>query len=115
MIYAKTPYEIYVNNEPFDIAVDIEFRKKQDKEYCCFVSDRPHFIRGHMLEEKDNTFTWRKENEDGEKDFDMVFSPCTSLEHFNKVWRAEMIGNIPDFKTDKEMEEWLYKTILKCY
>jgi hypothetical protein len=63
-------------------------------------------FRGEMMSEDDHGFTFQKE------DGDVMTFRAATVEEFNKGWRREIVGSVPWFESDEELDRWYYRQFL---
>ncbi|MBP1153937.1 MULTISPECIES: hypothetical protein [unclassified Paenibacillus] len=86
------------------LALDVQVEENDGKARVSFFdTNRGRGFEGELLVKEEGGFVFLTEQRHV-----MTFR-VASLEEFNIFWRRQIEGNVPDFRTNKELHEWYYK------
>lgn len=98
-------YFVDVNTRKNELlALDVEIREEQGKvKVGFFDTNRGRVLEGKMINQQEDGFVFRTEQGD-----EMTFRVAT-VKEFDVVWRRQIEGNVPSFRSDGELHRWYYE------
>ncbi len=121
MIDNRTAYEhwvlwgddIYDEDKPSGIAIGVELWGKHnghDRDYCCFVSNRPHMLTGSIVEETSEGLIWDWKDKDGHNGT-IRFRKLT-LERLKTFWLNNGLAHLKNINHEDGIHEWFRQNVL---
>lgn len=92
---------VQVDNEFSILALNVSI-KQEGNEYVLtfFDTNRGRMFKGKISETNEDGFVFNTENNQN-----MVFK-VANIKEFNKNWRSQVEGKVPDFQDDNELHQW---------
>lgn len=86
------------------LALDVQVQEADGKARVSFFdTNRDRVFEGEVLIQEEGGFVFLTEQRQV-----MTFR-VAGVEEFSQVWRRQIEGNVPDFRTDDELHQWYYK------